>query len=237
MMSEHGTQSRKAILIVDDHQLLRRGLAALIESEPELFVCAEAATCEAALEAIKERMPDLAIVDLELGDRGGLELIKEMKESYPAMPALMLSMHDEEVYAERALRAGARGYVTKQQLDGTVLAAIRCVLEGRMYISEKLGARFVDRFLRGETFATDSPMHGLSDRQLQVFRAIGQGRTTCQIAAALHLSIKTIESHREHIKDKLGIHSSAEMAQRATQWVESGRSSRPGASDLPDGEI
>jgi len=222
---ERGRPAKKTILIVDDHPVLRRGLAVLIESEPDLAVCAEAATCPAALEAIRESQPDLVIVDLELGEGHGLDLIKDMKKRHPEIPALVLSMHDESVYAERSLRAGARGYVTKQQLDDTVLVAIRRLLDGETYMSDKLEGRLAAKYIGGRKLETDSPLDALSDRELQVFRLIGQGRTTRQIAEALTLSIKTIESHREHIKQKLTLESSAELTQRATQWVETGRSS------------
>lgn len=223
--SESGAPTRKTILIVDDHPVLRRGLTGLIETEPDLAVCGEAANCQAGLEAIREFQPDLVIVDLALEGSNGLELIKEMKTRHPEIPALVLSMHDEVVYAERSLRAGARGYITKQQLDETVLVAIRCVLDGKTYMSGELEARLAAKFVAGRTLATDSPLDALSDRELQVFRLIGEGCSTRQIAETLHLSIKTIESHREHIKQKLTIKSTAELAQRAVQWVETGRTS------------
>lgn len=220
---EPGRPARKAILIVDDHPLLRRGLAALIESEPDLAVCGEAATCAAALEAVGESQPDLVIVDLVLESNDGLDLVKKMKARHPEIPALVLSMHDEAVYAERALRAGARGYVTKQRLDDTVLVAIRRLLDGETHMSDTLQARLAAKFVGGRTRDADSPLDALSDRELQVFRLIGHGRSTRQIAETLDLSVKTIESHREHIKQKLGLESAAELAHRATQWVETGR--------------
>ena len=221
---ERGRPLKKTtILIVDDHPMLRRGLAALIESEPDLAVCAEAATCGAALEAIRERQPDLVIVDLALDGSDGLDLVKDMKTRHPKIPALVLSMQDEAVYAARSLRAGARGYVTKQELADTVLAAIRRLLDGETFMSDKLKARLAAKYVSGRTLETDSPLGALSDRELQVFRLIGQGRSTRQIAKRLQLSIKTIESHREHIKQKLTVESAAELAHRATQWVETGR--------------
>ena len=215
--------ARKRLLIVDDHPILRRGLTALIESDPGLGVHAAVGTRAAALVSLRESQPDLVIVDLSLGDEDGLDLIKEMKTRYPKIPLLVLSVHDEAIYAERALNAGALGYVTKQQLDETVLSAIRLVLAGETYMSETLRRRLAERYVRGQTLETASPVHALSDRELQVFRLIGQGRTTRQIAGALSRSVKTIESHIEHIKNKLGIQSAAELAQRATLWVETGR--------------
>ena len=212
----------KAILIVDDHPVLRRGLAALIETEPGLAVCREVATCRAALEAVRESRPDLVIVDIALGECDGLDLVKDMKSSHPEIPTLVLSMYDESIYAERSLRAGALGYVSKQQLDDTVLVAIRRLLGGETYMSDKLKARLATKFIAGRTLETDSPLDALSDRELQVFRLLGQGRSTPQIAELLNLSVKTIESHCEHIKQKLTLHSATELAHRATQWVESG---------------
>jgi DNA-binding NarL/FixJ family response regulator len=223
MTAELGRSARKAILIVDDHPVLRRGLSAMIESEADLAICGEAATCAAALRALREHRPDLVIVDLALEGSDGLDLIKEIKAHHPETPVLVLSMHDEDVYAERALRAGAQGYVTKQQLDDTVLVAIRRVLGGEMYLSARLQTRLAHKFLGGQTLGTDSMLHVLSDRELQVFRMIGQGRGTRRIAETLHLSIKTIESHCEHLKQKLGLASATELAHRATQWVETGR--------------
>jgi DNA-binding NarL/FixJ family response regulator len=213
----------KRLLVVDDHPILRRGLTALIETEPDLGVHAAVGTRAAALASIHESQPDLAIVDLSLGDEDGLDLIKEIKVRYPRVPSLVLSVHDEATYAERALSAGALGYVTKQQLDETVLGAIRRVLAGETYMSEALQRRLAEQYVRGQTLETASPLQRLSDRELQVFRLIGHGRTTRQIAGTLGRSIKTVESDLEHIKNKLGIQSAAELAQRATLWVETGR--------------
>jgi DNA-binding NarL/FixJ family response regulator len=215
--------ARKSLLVVDDHPLLRRGLIALIESEPGLAAHGAVGTRVAALEAIRKRPPDLVIVDLALGDEDGLDLVKEIKARHPGIPSLVLSVHDETVYAERALGAGALGYVTKQQLDETLLAAIHQVLAGETYMSEALQRRLAKQYIGGRTLETPSPIRTLSDRQLQVFRLIGQGRTTRQIAGTLSRSVKTIESHIAHIKNKLAIESAAELAQRATQWIETGR--------------
>lgn len=219
--AEPGHPPNKSILIVDDHPVLRRGLAALIESEPGLTVCGKVATRAVALKLIRKNRPDLVIVDLLLRGDDGLELIKAMKIHHPKIPALVLSMHDESVYAERSLRAGAKGYVTKQQLDETLLLALRRVLDGETYLSEKLEARLAMKYLGGETLETDASLEALSDRELQVFRLIGEGQSTRQIAGYLNLSVKTIESHNEHIKQKLTLASSVELAQRAIQWVES----------------
>jgi DNA-binding NarL/FixJ family response regulator/two-component sensor histidine kinase len=221
--SKSAGPSRKTLLVVDDHPVLRRGLIALIESEPGLIIRGTASTRMAALEAIRENPPDLAIVDLALGDEDGLDLVKEIRARYPAVPSMVLSVHDEAMYAERALGAGALGYVNKQQLGETVLAAIHRVLAGETYMSEALQRRLATRYIGGQTLETTSPLGMLSDRQLQVFRLVGQGRTTRQIAGILNRSVKTIESHLAHIKNKLAIESAAELAQRATRWVETGR--------------
>ena len=221
--AEPARSARRMLLIVDDHPILRRGLTALIETEPDLAVHGVVSTRAAALEAIRESRPDLAIIDLSLGEDDGLDLVKEIRTRYPKVASLVLSMHDEEVYAERALIAGALGYVAKHELDKTVLGAIRCALAGEIYMSDALQRRLAERYVGGRTLETDSPIDALSDRELQVFRLIGQGRTTRQIAETLARSVKTVESHLEHIKNKLGILSAAELAQRATLWVESGR--------------
>lgn len=213
------------VLIVDDHPVLRRGLAAMIESEPDLTVCGQATSGHEALEMIPEIRPDIVIVDLELDGMHGLDLVKAMESRHPQIPALVLTMHDEPVYAERSLRAGAKGYASKQALDATVLVAIRCVLRGETYMSAELKARLAAKYVGGGTLATDSPLDLLTDRELQVFRLIGEGLTTRNIAATLFLSVKTVESHVEHIKRKLALDSAAALARRAIQWVETGKTS------------
>lgn len=222
MAAEPARQARKTILIVDDHPVLRRGLAALIESEPDLAVHGAVATRQAALAALRVSEPDLVMVDLVLADGDGLDLIKEIRTRHPQVPSLVLSMHDESAYAERALSAGARGYVAKQQLDDAVLIAIRRVLAGGTYMSDALGRRLAEKYVGGRTLKTGSSLNSLSDRELHVFRLIGEGRTTRQIAQALTRSVKTIESHREHIKNKLALRSAAELARCAARWVETG---------------
>jgi DNA-binding NarL/FixJ family response regulator len=214
--------SQKKIFIVDDHPVLRRGLSVLIASEPDLVVAGEADTSEAALEALRETEPDLVIVDLVLNGSDGLDLVKAIRALHPAIPTLVLSMHSEAMYAVRSLRAGAKGYVNKQQLDDTVLIAIRKILSGGTFMSAQLEGQLAARYIGGRALDTDGPVDALSDRQLQVFRLIGQGQTTRQIAETLSLSVKTVESHREHIKNKLTIESSAELAQRAAQWIANG---------------
>jgi len=214
---------RKRILLVDDHALLRRGLKALIETEPDLVVCAEAATRDAGMEVITSSKPDLVIADLSLQNSDGLEMIKDIRKHFPQLPVLVLSMHDEHIYAERALRAGAGGYVTKQEMDDTVLIAIRRVLAGKVHTSEAMGRKFIKKFIGGGTLAKGSGMEILSNRELEVFKLIGQGRRTGEIAKALCVSVKTIESHRENLKNKLDLSSGAKLARCATLWGETGR--------------
>jgi DNA-binding NarL/FixJ family response regulator len=215
------TPEKAQILVVDDHPLMRRGLAALIDGEPDLAVCAEAANRHAALDAIARCAPDLAIIDLSLEGEDGLDLVKALKVRSPSVPALVLSMHPEAHYGERALRAGARGYIAKHQLGEAVLAAIRCVLAGRIYMSEALGMELASRFVGGDANPR-SPLATLSDRELQVFRLIGVGRRTREIAPMLHLSPKTIESYREHLKQKLDIDGGPELVRRAVRFAETG---------------
>jgi len=217
------TAPKARLLLVDDHALLRRGLASLIETEPDLQACAQAATHQAGLAAIITASPDLVITDLALGDSDGLQLIKEIKLLHPDLPVLALSMHDEGVYAERALRAGARGYVTKQQIDDTILSAIRSVLAGQIYLSGEMTRYFSERFLGAGKRDRVFGLEALSDRELEVFRKIGGGDSTGGIASTLGLSVKTIESHRENIRAKLQLPSGAAVTRCAIVWVESGR--------------
>jgi DNA-binding NarL/FixJ family response regulator len=211
------------ILIVDDHALLRRGLASLIETEADLRVCAEADSRRSGLDAILASKPDLVIADLSLKDSDGLEMIKDIKRLHPYLPILVVSMHDEMTYAERALRAGAGGYVTKQEIDGTVIIAIRRLLAGEVHISDKLSRHFAKRFVVGESLGTREGVEMLSDRELEVFKMIGRGKTTREIALLLGLSVKTIESYREHLKLKLNQQSGVGLSHCAILWIESGR--------------
>jgi DNA-binding NarL/FixJ family response regulator len=214
---------RKRILLVDDHALLRRGLRILIETEPDLVVCAEAATRQAGLDAIAALKPDLVIADLSLKDSDGLEMIKDIKQRFPRLPVLALSMHEEVVYAERALRAGARGYLTKQEMDDTVLTAIRRLLAGEIHTSEAISRHFTQQYIGGTTLGPDPSVDWLSDRELEVFKLIGRGQATGEIARSLCLSVKTIESYREHLKLKLKLHSGAALTRGAMLWIETGR--------------
>ncbi len=215
---------RKRILLVDDHALLRRGLRTLIETEPDLMVCAEASTRQAGLDAIATAKPDLVIADLSLKDSDGLEMIKDLKQRFPHLPVLACSMHDEAAYAGRVLRAGARGYLSKQEADDiVVLTAIRRVLAGEIHTSEAMARHLARKYVDGRKLEQGSSVEFLSDRELQVFELIGRGKATREIAEFLCLSVKTIESYREHLKVKLKFASGRELTHGAMRWAETGR--------------
>ena len=213
-------KQKARVLVVDDHPIIRRGLADLINQEEDLDVCGEATDAHEAIEMVGSLKPDIALVDISLKEINGIELIKHLKGRNAKLPMLVLSMHDETLYAERALRAGARGYVMKQEPPETVIGAIRKVLNGEIYVSEKMSSRLISRMADGNADPTGNPLERLSDRELEVFQLIGQGLRTRQIAERLCLSIKTIESYREHIKHKLDLQNSAELFQHALQWVQ-----------------
>lgn len=215
------TRHRKRILIVDDHPMMRQGLAQLINSEPDLVVCREADTAQQAFEFVRQAPPDLAIVDISLPDKSGLELIKDMHAMYPALPLLVVSMHDESLYAERVLRAGGRGYVMKQEGGKKLMAAIRQVLAGQISVSEKISARILEIFSGSGRDPGGSPIGRLSDREFEVFQLIGHGRGTREIAAHLRLSVKTVEVHRTNIKAKLDLKSATDLVRSAVRWIES----------------
>ena len=217
--SNQGPQS--GIIIVDDHPVVRQGLAQLINQEADLHVCGQAEDAHEAVRAIKELAPDMVIVDISLRDTSGMDLIKDIKVRHPDLPILTLSMHDEAVYAERALRAGARGYIMKQEATERVVTAIRCVLAGNVYVSERMAAKMVSKLAGGHSPDNSSPVDCLSDRELEVYRLIGEGHGTRKIAQTLHLSVKTIETYRAHIKEKLGLKDANELFRSAIEWVNS----------------
>jgi len=208
------------VLIVDDHPIVRQGLAELIDHEADLKVCAQAEDANQALNTIKKMAPDIAIVDIALKEVSGVELIKDIKAQYPQLPVLALSMHEESLYAERVLRAGAKGYIMKQEATEDVIAAIRKVLSGQIYVSQKMTEKLMYKFV-GQTPEPASAIETLSDRELEVFLLIGRGHSTRQIADRLFLSIKTIETYRAHLKEKLDLDGSAQLLQYAIQWVNS----------------
>jgi len=209
----------KNILIVDDHPLVRSGFRQLIESENDLNVCCEAATMDEALQLIKHCLPDLAIIDLSLPDGNGLELIKRIHTQHTSIPILVSSMHDEDLFAERALRAGAKGYINKQEAGEQVINAARQVLNGKIYLSTHMTERLLREQDGNPLTPPLSPVEHLSNRELEVFELIGHGMTTSEIADKLHLSVKTIETHRANIKTKLGLCSAGELTRSAVQWT------------------
>lgn len=217
--AEKETDTRKkTVFIVDDHPLLRQGLALLINRENDLTVCGEAEEAQAAMYAISQCQPDILIVDISLNGPDGLDLLKNIRNSYPNLPVLILSMHDEATYAERALRARANGYIMKQEATEKVLVAVRRILNGEVYLSDRIANKMLRQYIGGASTALESRLSALSDRELEVFRSIGEGRSTRQIADELHLSVKTVETYQAHLKEKLALRSGRELIQHAIQW-------------------
>jgi DNA-binding NarL/FixJ family response regulator len=212
-------RGKRTVLIVDDHPIVRQGLAQLINQEHDLVVCAQAEDAHEAMRAVRESQPDMVIVDISLKGASGVELIKDLQVQRPDLPILTLSMHDEAVYGERALRAGARGYIMKQEATEKVVTAIRRVLAGEVYVSDGMAAKMVSKLVGGASKKTGSPVERLSDRELEVFRMLGEGYNTREMAEKLHLSVKTIETYRAHIKDKLALQDASELLRSAIQWV------------------
>jgi DNA-binding NarL/FixJ family response regulator len=214
--------SRKRLLLVDDHAVVRYGIAQLINQQSDLMVCGEEESASNALSAIARLKPDLVIADISLKDSSGLELMRNIKAQYSGLPVLVVSAHDEAIYAEIAFRAGALGYLMKGDALDKVVAAIRRVLSGSVYVSDVLAAKMLQQQIRGHKDIEQPPVKGLSDREMEVFQLIGQWKKTKEIAQELHLSIKTIEYYREQIKQKLDLKGSVELTQYATGWVQRG---------------
>ena len=212
--------NRRRVLLVEDHAVVRFGIAQLINRQADLVVCGEEEDASRALSAICTQQPDLVIADISLKDSSGLELMRNIKAQYPGLPILVVSVHDESIYAEIAFRAGALGYLMKQEALDKILVAIRRVLEGNIYVSDVLAARMLQQQVRGQTDVHESPVKSLSDRELEVFQLIGQWKKTKEIAQELHLSVKTVEYYREQIKRKLNLRDAAELTQHATSWVQ-----------------
>ena len=210
---------RRRVLIVDNHPLFRHGLATLINAEPDLVACCEAASAPSALETMRTCPSDVAVLDIPLPGMRGLELIKAMKGEQPDLPILMLSRHDDSLYALRALRAGALGYVTKREALTNVVLAIRKVLKGEIYLSPRFSERLIFQVTHPTCGNIDSPLNGLSKRELEVIELLGRGLGTKNVASELHLSVKTIETHRARIKEKLGFGNAAELIRFAVEWV------------------
>jgi DNA-binding NarL/FixJ family response regulator len=211
---------KRRIYLVEDHPVTREGFAQLIDYQADLQVCGQAGTAAKALAGIEALKPDLVIVDISLAESNGIELIKDLKARSPALPVLVLSTHDESLYAERALRAGAKGYVMKQAPTSEVMEAIRRALEGELYLSETMRNKLVHKQLRGgPSSLPGADLELLSDRELEVFQLIGNGETTRQIAAKLHLSVSTVETYRAHLKEKLRLSNGMELVHRAVAWA------------------
>src|ERR1700682_1534672 len=210
---------KSRVLLVDDHPIVRQGLALLIARESDLCVCGEAEGAHSAFHAITTLRPDMVVLDISLNGPDGLDVLKEIRGKGANLPVLILSMHDESIYAERAMRAGANGYIMKQEATEKVLVAIRRILQGEVYLSDRLTNTMLQQYVRGASPAKGSPLVNLTDRELEVFRLIGEGHGTRQIAEELHLSVKTIESYQAHIKEKLALRNARELVQHAIEWT------------------
>lgn len=217
-----GSEPRAKVFLVDDHEVIRLGISQLINHQPDLIVCGQASEASPALKAIAEGHPNLVVSDISLEGGDGLELVKNLRAQYPTLPILVLSMHDETLYGELALHAGARGYVSKSSSGAVILAAIRKVLQGGVYLSDNLSGAMLMKQVGRQTQSPSSPVERLSARELQVFQLIGQWKGTRVIAQELHLSIKTVEYYREQIKQKLNLKNASQLLQAARQRVESG---------------
>jgi DNA-binding NarL/FixJ family response regulator len=216
--------ARKKILVVDDHAILREGLIAQINREVDLVVCGEAETASSAIEAVERLNPDLVLADITLSGRNGLELIRDLRVLRPGLPVLVLSMHDASVFAERVLRAGGRGFISKQQTGKRLILAIRHVLSGQIYVSDEVSTRLLGSFTgRTARPKTLSPVELLTDRELEVFTLIGQAKETKEISKRLGMSAKTVEAHRASIKHKLKLKTGPELTRHAVLWVEAVR--------------
>jgi DNA-binding NarL/FixJ family response regulator len=214
------TQKAK-VLLVDDHPLVREWLANLINQQSDLQVCGETDSAPKALQSVGDLQPGIAIVDISMEGGSGLELIKNIKATHPSVMVIVLSMHDEALYAERALRAGARGYIMKSEATRRILQAIRCVLEGKLYLSDKMAIVMAEKLVDGRPATAGSAIENLSDRELEVFQLLGRGYSTRQIADDLHVSFKTVQTFYARIKEKLGIFSAAELLREALRWHDS----------------
>jgi len=212
------TVRKSGVFIVDDHPLVREGLTNLINRQSDLVVCGEAKDSPEAIEGITKDQPDVVIIDISLANESGLELIKHLVKQFPELPVVVLSMHDEALYAERALRAGARGYVMKHETSKSVLASIRRVLAGDIYVSERIVNRMAIRLTSARRQAASSPVERLSDRELEIFQLLGQGRTPSEIARDLNLSLKTVQAYCARAKEKFGVTSLTELLRAAIRW-------------------
>lgn len=220
-MNSIGSAHKKTaykVLIIDDHPIVRQGLAQLINQESDFSVCGDAGDIPQALNVIENSHPDIVIIDLSLGFTSGIRLIEDLSQNIPGLPILTFSMHDESIYAERCLKAGARGYLMKQESPEMVITALRKILNGNIHISSKVGSKLLHKFVSRNTATSDSPVDLLSNRELEVFRLVGQGLKTKKIARELNLSTKTIETYIDHIKKKLNFDDTRSMFMHAVQW-------------------
>lgn len=225
--STDDTPAKHRVMLVDDHPIVRHGIAMLINEEDDLMVCGESCSAGDTLTQIELCQPEIAVVDVSLQGASGIDLTKSIKEQFPELPVLILSMHEETLYAERALRAGASGFVMKQEAAETVLRAIRTVIKGDVYLSDQLSSKVLRSLVDGHSSEPDHfGVDRLSDREIEVFELIGRGYATRRIADALHLSVKTIETHRAHIKQKLKLNNATELVHRAFHWIEAGSGAR-----------
>lgn len=209
----------RRVLLVDDHPITCQGVAALINQETDMCVCGQARNAPAALELVEKLDPHLAVVDISLDGTSGIEFVKCALAMRPRLQVLMMSMFEESVYAPRAFRAGARGYVMKHEASEKIVPALRQIMEGKAYISPRLKEQLAERVLTSRTQVVEDPIEKLSDRELEVFELLGDGHTTRQVAERLHLSVKTIDSYREHLKDKLHITDASTLVQQAIRWT------------------
>lgn|SRR5215831_9705280 len=209
---------KRGVFVVDDHPLVREGLANLINAQHDLVVCGDAEDSAQAIARIGKRQPDVALIDISLKNESGLELVKDLASRFPQVALIVLSMHDEALYAERALRAGARGYVMKREASKNVLASIRRVLDGGVYVSGRIVNRIALRLSSAREAVSSTPVERLSDRELEIFRLLGQGRTTSQIATDLNLSLKTVQAYCARAKEKFGVTSLVELLRAALRW-------------------
>jgi DNA-binding NarL/FixJ family response regulator len=217
-MNQSSATIKSRVLVVDDHPIVRQGLTLLINRESDLTVCGEAEDAHTAMQSLTSTRPDILVVDISLNGPDGLDLLKNVRSRHPELPVLILSMHDESIYAERALRAGAQGYIMKQEATEKVLVALRRILSREIYVSERIANRMLHRYIGNPSASKPSSIADLTDRELEVFRLIGEGHSTRQIAEELHISVKTVESYQSHIKEKLSLRSARELVQHAIQW-------------------
>jgi len=231
-----GKRRVRRVLIVDDHPIVRQGLRRVMENEEDLTVCGEAETARDARIAIKDLNPDVVIADISLKQGDGIELVRDVRAHHPQLPILVLSMHDETIYAERMLSAGANGYIMKQAASEQFLVSLRRVLDGNIYVSEAVGNNMIQKFAAGGSYLSANPIDRLSNRELQILHMIGKGMSTRETAHALNLSIKTVESHRQRIKRKLNLSTGTQLVQYAVNWFTGREASTyaPNIKDEPD---